>query len=352
MLVYIFNILLGCLFIHFANDKKLWFIPFAMVLFIWTFIAGGQNGIGTDYYDYKDYFESLWGNSRFELLFRLCSTVLYDCGIRGQGQFYFYAALNFIIIFFVGRKLGIRHWGIFYFLIIVVSTFFHNQMNMVRQAVACGLVFAALTEHGSKPIKPLILIALASGFHRTALVFLPFVLFPKWIDRLVANPQRLLIISLVIALIPIPVSINHAILRYTRFLFGDYYYMHYMGSAYAMRTVPFSSKIVKLLLWPFFMWAVKKYQSDSNCTISNNAFMIGVLSYCLWIVLLVTPMTARISYYFMLPSMIPLYYLFSDLYDKKRQYVVTYLPMIFLLSIYLAKIYVGKGEYASSFVFL
>ena len=158
MLVYIFNILLGCLFIHFANDKKLWFIPFAMVLFIWTFIAGGQNGIGTDYYDYKDYFESLWGNSRFELLFRLCSTVLYDCGIRGQGQFYFYAALNFIIIFFVGRKLGIRHWGIFYFLIIVVSTFFHNQMNMVRQAVACGLVFAALTEHGSKPIKPLILI--------------------------------------------------------------------------------------------------------------------------------------------------------------------------------------------------
>ena len=80
--------------------------------------------------------------------------------------------------------------------------------------------------------------------------------------------------------------------------------------------------------------------------------MIGVLSYCLWIVLLVTPMTARISYYFMLPSMIPLYYLFSDLYDKKRQYVVTYLPMIFLLSIYLAKIYVGKGEYASSFVFL
>ena len=339
MIVYLLNIVFGCGILHFAKDKKLWLIPFAMVLFIWTFIAGGQYDIGTDYFSYMEYFSTLWGNTRFESLFQLCSSFLFQLGIQGQDQFYFYSGVNFIVLFFIGRKIDVKHWGIYYFLIVVVSTFFNNQMNLIRQAAACVFVFAAIVEPNKLTVKKIVLYLIAFGFHRSSILFVPFIFWPKIIDIVTKKPQRLLLFAALFSLITVPDSINIYILRNTRFLWGDDYYLHYISTGYATRSIALSDKIVKLLLWPFIMWSTYLLDKNNLNEFQKHLLRVGIFSYCARLMLLITPLFARFSYYFMLPSIIPLYYLFSNMFESPKQRLWSEVSMLFLFMIYLVKIW-------------
>lgn len=349
-MLYLLNLFLGCSAFYFAREKKTRLLFLLIGCCIWSFVAGGQNGIGTDYYEYLSYFENLWGNERFEPLFKFCCSILFRCGIKGQGLFYFYAFLNIVVITIVGRKMKITHLEIYYFLIIVVSTFFHNQMNMVRQATACVFVFAALVIANRNKYLSALLILTAWGFHRTSIIIAPLILFPRIIDYFTRSPKKLLVVASIICVIPIPPSINQFLIEKSTFLFGSEYSSHYSNSVYGELMNDFVSKIPKLILLPFFFAALKVKE---KCCLSNKEkffFNVGLMSYSFWLILLVTSLTARISYYFLLPTIIPLVYYFSYLWKERRE-TPFWAGTLFLLSIYCFKIYIGTGEYASSFIY-
>lgn len=354
-MLYFLNIILGCFYLSFVKIMKwkdLW--KLTPIMLLWAFIAGGQDNIGADYPAYYHYFNHIFGapETRFEWLFTEISDFTIKCGFYGQGPFYIFAFINILLIFIGAKVAKISNWGIFYFLIITAATIFNNQMNAVRQTGAVALCFIAFIEFYDKKWLGIALILLAAGFHYSVLVCLPFFLLKQITDFTKNYPISLLLISFVSAFIDgATQDFNNYLLDIMPEAFTEntHYDEAYKDSVFNESTniIYRLSKVIMIpLYWKSLMLIKKNYLNEHE----TNLFNLGFLSFMLRNLLLLNQLTGRISYYFWIPSIFPLYYLMRY-YWQNRDFIPFIIITAWLIIPYIIKIIVGTQNYADSFIY-
>lgn len=353
-MLYIINLIFSCLYLSQIKEKNtfLFIIKILPVILLWIFIVGGQYEIGADYDNYLGFFNHPHYETRFEPLFTWVSRTGYNIGIVGQGQFYVFALINAVLIFIASHKLGIKNWGLFYFLLITVSTFFNNQMNGIRQCTAVAFAYLAFVELYTNKIKGVSLIAIAGGFHLSAIFCVVFTFIKKITAILTKYPKILLIACCFISLIPADEYINQTLLGYLpeEVLEETHYERMYGDEDNTSSSMDIVYKLSKLLLLPLYLYSLRLLKTNILSDKETLFFRFGILSYSLRCALLINHLIGRFSYYFWIPSIIPLYYLCVNLYNRKRHTELAFV-LIYASIIYFIKVFMGTAEYKSSFIY-
>lgn len=353
-MLYIINLIFSCLYLSQIKENKtsVFLIKIIPVILLWIFIVGGQFEIGADYGNYLDFFSHPHRDTRFEPLFTWVSRIAYDCGFVGQGQFFIYALINVVVIFIASHKLGIKNWGIFYFLLITVSTFFNNQMNGIRQCTAVVFVYWAFVELYTKKFKGVSLVILAGGFHFSALICVLFAYIEKITTFLTKYPRILLLASCLISLIPADEYINQSLIGFLPEEVREetHYERMYANEESTSASTGIIYKLSKLLLLPLYLYSLRLLKFGNLSKKENLFFRFGILSYSFRCALLINNLIGRFSYYFWIPSIMPLYYLFVNLYRRGR-YADMAIWMFYASFIYFIKVFMGTAEYKSSFIY-
>lgn len=354
-MLYILNIVIGCLYLSLIKISKwseLWkLLP---IVLLWTLIAGAQDNVGADYPMYFSYFNHYTGvpNSRFEWMFALFSDWTIKLGFPGQGPFFTFAFINIVLLFIGGKVAKINHWALYYFLIITIATIFNNQMNGLRQATAVCLSFIAFLKFYDQKILAVILIIIAAGFHQSVLVCLPFIFIEPITNFTKRYPITLLIISFVSAFIDSATTdFNNQLLNllpewinennHYKDAYTDSEYSHSTGLIY---------RISKIIFIPLYWKALYLIKSDKLTEFETKLFHFGFLSFMLRNLLLLNTLTGRLSFYFWIPSIFPLYYLMRD-YWIKKDWIPFIVIVLWCVVPYIAKLVVGTLNYAHRFIY-
>lgn len=322
------------------------------VILLWVFIVGGQFEIGQDYGNYLSFFSHPHYETRFEPFFTGVSRFAYKIGIVRQGQFYIYAFINAVLIFVASHKLGVKHWGLFYFLLVTVSTFFNNQMNTVRQCTAVAFVYWAFVEMYDRKLKGISILALGMGFHYSAIACIIFTYIKKITLILTKYPKILLIGSCLISLIPSDDYINQSIIGFLPedIMEETHYESMYSNDDTTSASTGVIYKLSKLLLLPLYLYSLRILRYGELTDKEKLFFRFGILSYSLRCALLINNLIGRFSSYFWIPSIIPIYYLCVNLYKRKRHPEFAF-TLIYASIIYFIKVFMGTAEYKSSFIY-
>lgn len=352
-MIYIVNLLISCVYLCFVRINS-WreFLPKLFLVFlIWVLIIGGQNGIGTDYNNYLYYFESPHEN-RFEPLFTYISQTLYDIGLKGQAQFFFFAFVNVVVLFIAAVKLDLKHLSLFFNLMVTVSTFYNNQMNGIRQCVAVPIVFWGFIEMYSNRIKGACLILLAAGFHYSALVCLLFIYIKPITNWLTRNPHVLLLLTICSCFIESSSDLNYRVIQSLPDFIRENtsYERMYSNADYTSASTDIIYKLSKLIYVPVYWCSLRLLMIGDLTKREEFFFKFGFLSFNLRCILLVNNLLGRLSYYFWIPSILPIYYLCRKfIIEKKYLYVIVLL--VYCSVTYVAKVIIGANEYKSSFIY-
>lgn len=355
-MLYIINLIFCCWYLSKLKEQNLGTVQFLTrtipVILVWVLIIGGQYNIGTDYGNYLRFFRHPHFETRFEPLFTWISRAAYDVGIVGQGHFFIYALINVVVIFIASHRLGIKHWGIFYFLLVTVSTFFNNQMNGLRQCVATTFVYWAFVEFYDNKIKGLPLIAIGYGFHYSAAVCVLLTFIKRVTNFVTQYPKILLIAACIITLMPVDDNINRLVIKYMpeEFIEETHYEEMYLEDKDTSSSTELIYKVSKLILLPLYFLALRQVKLQELSEKDRLFFKFGILSYALRCVLLINQLIGRFSYYFWIPSILPLYYLCADLYKRKRRTELACV-LAYASVIYFIKILLGEAEYKSSYIY-
>lgn len=354
-MLYILNLIFSCLYLSHIREENgcvKFLLKASPVILLWVLIIGGQDNIGADYNNYLTYFSYPFYEVRFEPFFVELSRLCYNIGIQGQGLFFVYAAINAIVIFIASYRLGIRHWAIFFFLFVTVSTFFNNQMNGLRQCTAVSLVYWAFAELYNSKVKGTTLILFATGFHFSAIVNIIFLFFKRLTNLLTTYPRLLLVITLVVSLLPTDESINSVLFDIIPDELSEEtgYEQMYDGDYEMSKGVDLVVKLSKIILIPIYWLSIGLLRDDRLTPKESLFFRFGLLSYTLRCVLLVNNLIGRFSYFFWIPSILPIYYLCVDLKNKNRRLEMIG-TLLYCSVIYFYKVFAEIGEYKSSFIY-
>ena len=354
--VYLLNIIFSCFYLSRIRDRTWNFlIKISPVILLWVLIIGSQYLVGADYLPYLYYFNNSNDPVRYEPLFVFFVRLLAGIGIEGQGPFYFFAALNAIVFFIATMRLKIKHMAMFYFLFVVVSTFFNNQMNGLRQCIACVFVYWGFVEFYKRKFLGIILIFIAIGFHYSAVVCLFFVPIAKLSAFFTRRPKILLFATLVFSLMSFSnENLNNILLQYV----PDYlkeeakYEAMYLDNENLSKGTDYLFKLSKLVLLPVYWLSLKLLKNKNE--LSNEEivyFRFGLLSFCLRNLFLINDLIARFSYYFWIPSIFPIYFIVRY-YWRRKNYSPFVLLLLYCSIPYWIKIILAMAEYKYDSVFL
>ncbi|MFV0399451.1 MAG: EpsG family protein [Oscillospiraceae bacterium] len=147
--------------------------------YMW-FLATFREGIGYDYQSYIDIFNNakaansfmeLW-NMPHEIGFMLLTkgmTFITDSSVVMYG---IYSALIFIPICIFIYKYCDDAWLATWLYVTLV--FFYSNMSFIRQGLACAIIALAYGFLKNKKVVPfMLMVLLAAGFHKTALIMIP-----------------------------------------------------------------------------------------------------------------------------------------------------------------------------------
>ena len=354
MFAYLFNLAFCCLLLYYYRDgnrdsRILFLYP---VFLVWTIIIGGQYSVGTDYPTYLEYFSSENTIQRFEPIFQFLKDFFYSIGLRGQAMFFVFAFINVWAIFKAFKKFDLGQYALLYFLLVTISSFFNNQMNLVRQATAGAFVFWAFAEAFDGNVKKsVVLDVIAMGFHYSAVVVLPFLLFRKLTFFLTKWPKTLLVITLISLFFSMTLAqyINTFLFDMLPNFIKQYtYYSVLRSSSYATNVYGFSNVLPKVILIPLYWLSIGLLDGDELNEKEKFLLRFGILSYALRCIMNITMIISRFALYFWLPSIIPLYFLILHYYNRKEN-IYAYAIVAYCLLPYIAKVFMGKGEYAYHF---
>lgn len=322
----------------------------AFCIFLWAIVQGGQYNVGTDYFTYLYYFDNPhslsyfsdkgeWG---FYYLIRFCHSI----GVTGQGVFVIITLLESVIFFVICIKFDKNNPEIFILLYIVLSSLFHNQMNAVRQSVAVYFVTLSILYFVDKRWKEFILlIVTAFTFHNS--VFLFVLLLPSFFVIWKQYKFLLYLLLLILSSIFVFLPVENIVREFSVFLPN---YSHYAESDY-LSGIPFLGKITKVCVLPIYLYSLVVLKSNFLSSREYRLFIVGIVAYSLKNICLVSSVTNRVGFYFMLLSIFPIYYLIQYL-QKTKQTKKVYLVYYMLILFYCMKVLLfPKGEYSYNSIY-
>lgn len=161
-----------------GTHTSFWSVEILLSILIFTLIAGLRYNVGVDYPFYLSEYISLqeYGHTHrktYEQGYYFITKLLADADLHFFFFFAFWAALQISLIYYAlrNRKFLLPYIGLF----IMLSSFFLDWMNGIRQAVAeCFFIYSICFIKERKLIPYIIIILLASLIHKSAIILLPF----------------------------------------------------------------------------------------------------------------------------------------------------------------------------------
>ena len=122
----------------------------------------------------------------------------------------------------------------------------------------------------------------------------------------------------------------------------------YEGNDYYNEQVGLQYKLSKLLLLPVYYLSLDIL--NKNCLTDKERlfFLFGLLAYSLRCILLMNNLVGRFSYYFWLPSVLPIYYYVKYLFERKLQ-LKAVACLAYSSIIYFIKVIMAVNEYKYEF---
>ena len=313
-------------------------------IIIYSLIEGLRYGRGNDYFEYKYIYENAhsifnYNDENLEYLFTLLNYILRDANIPYYGAFIVYSFLTIFFIVIGLRKLNISGICKFALPLFLVATLFQSE-NIVRQTISFSICFAGICYliKGEKTTF-LALIALALGFHNTAIIiFLATVLLFLVKNQL--PPLKLTIVlyliswivgrsilpkfSLIFTLITLPVKYEHYS-NNTDFWFSGEELVTQFSTVTMARSIVNSIGILVLAYY-----ILKKYNRH-DLNIFLNLFIIGAIfnQFTIGVQLLTRITTLFYNFQFIVLAII-LYYFYT--FEKFRYNWRTLLVLIVCLN--------------------
>ena len=142
---------------------------------------------------------------------------------------------------------------------------YYISFNLIRQILAASIIFAGSKYlYEKKLIKYFLIILIATLFHTTALIMVPF----YFILNLKFNLRNLLIILFILLL---SISYLDNILSITQ----KYFYSHYVEGTYGMVGFSFENVALPLAIFIFVLFNISKldYKNNSRVNIWVNSIM-------------------------------------------------------------------------------
>lgn len=298
---------------------------------IFSVLLGLQYNVGTDYFSYVKIFSdknvAYYYYQKQEYLFYFFSCLIVDLNLHPQFGFVFLSLIQFFCITTFVKFLKINSSLIFFFLFFTVSTFFFNQTNVIRQYTAATilLLFVKYT-YEKKYIRMIISLLCASMFHISAILFIPMFLIVKIFRKKL--PSFVWIVYLIISVIMIRVNFVSLMISLVPFLSR---YSHYLDSVWGTNQISLINILTKIIYIPFYLFSLKALKKMDNKK-DVMLFQLGFFSYGIKLICLSSSMLNRFTVYFEFFTILPLYYLFYDIYDKVIK--IKYFNQLFVFIFY------------------
>lgn len=153
-------------------------ISFILIATIFAF----RNNIGVDDARYRHFFEIVsthntkmyWDLKGVEKTYIILSSIFAALGLNYKSIFFFYAIISFIFLIKVTQALKLSKNESFFWILCFISFCFVPYITVMRQFAASMIALYAFVKFNwQHPIKPLILLALATMIHVSSIIFLP-----------------------------------------------------------------------------------------------------------------------------------------------------------------------------------
>ena len=176
LLVYGFLVFLLFFGSSIASITKQSTIHYRGLLFTFVIISiflGGRYNVGTDWVNYKDYYDDIavngitWGN--IEPLYLLLNRIVSITGFSSSFFFFCISIIHLSIVYFVFKddKRVFALGMLVYFLCCLPIS-----LNIVRQSLAICIFLYAMRYIGNSPIKYILFVTIAGLFHYSSFVLL------------------------------------------------------------------------------------------------------------------------------------------------------------------------------------
>lgn len=255
------------------NKKILQNIVF---LQLWL-LSGFRYMVGTDFYNYKVYFENIdyykYKNSPFEGGYYLLNKLVHLFSNNSQLIFLIISFITIYLINITLSKYSSKYWiSIFLF---ITLHFYYESFNIMRQYVAIAIVFYSIEFIYKENLKKyLICVLIATMFHKTAIFMMPF----YWLLRMKFKLKTYVIGVVMSPIIAIMIpKIIHVI---SLFIPKYAYYVQYGVSGASAN----SAIIISLVILIFMLANIDTFiSSDPKNLIYINAIffaiILGITSY-------------------------------------------------------------------------
>ncbi|CAM0740228.1 EpsG family protein [Acinetobacter baumannii] len=332
----------------FISQIIVW-LPAAIIYFI---PIAFQNGVGTDYHTYYDYFynnEHTYYLNKNEFIYYYIVEISKFFGIP-QLQFVIISFLQTILFFygmFYLRKFNIPTW-LYFLLFFLVTGIYHNQMNGIRQYVALlFLPIIACLSFEKKYIKSLLLLTLSTMFHFSVLLPACLIVFLSFIYKKIS--PKLIFLLFVISIFFYYIDWSGAIFDFLQS--KDYMYANYQESDFN-ESKTFLDLMLKFISLPFvlvfwFLYLKDNYNKNKLFYKNYNEeaffkymFLIWGLTHFMFLMALNLGMANRIYLYFVLFIVFPYIYIYK--LSKKTFYLMLLMYFIFY---FLKVTFFAKNEY-------
>lgn len=224
-------------------------ILISIAFFLMFFVAAIRVGVGTDFYVYEEWFyktDSIdnFMDSGFNLLILIIK-------LFSNNSQWLFAASSFIILLFMFKSaINEQENYELSILLFITLSFFFSSNNGIRQWISIAILMYSIKYIRERNIwKFLLFIAIASSFHMTSIVFIPF----YWILNLkVENKSRVILLCLSIILGEFLLS-NNRIFEIVRVVM-PFYYNRYIATDSSLMTNGGGSLLPVLLSGSVFIY--------------------------------------------------------------------------------------------------
>lgn len=324
----------------FSKQVLIWF----PVLLIYFLPIAFQDGVGSDYPTYYNYFyngDHIYYFYKNEYLYYYLVELVRYLGIP-QLQFVFISFIQTILIFFIIFKLknnGYLGWLVF-ILFFMVTGIYHNQMNGLRQFVALlTLPLILLYIYENKRVKAILLSFFAFFFHVSSIIPIIIIFLLNLCYKKIN--YRLFLIFFLVS--PLLYFYDWSSYIFNFFSSNELFYAKYEDSEFNVNKSA-DGIVLKFLSLPFlisFLWLYyfknKDYMGDR---LMYLCICLWSLTHFMFLMSINIGIANRVYLYFVFFIIFPLYYI-----CVKSRIMFLFVILFYLLFYFFKVIVFAKSEY-------
>lgn len=334
------------------NKRKVLIIFFiVLIIAILTIIASIRYDVGTDFFNYIGTYEKYKTveitkifKLDIEITFALIAKIAYLIGNETiMFAIYSIITVGFIIASILKRKDKI---SISLSMFLYLFLFFLNSFNGMRQYAAISIIAFSYTFISERKfLKFLICVIVASLFHNTAILFLPFYFLAQEPKENLSKKKRLLFLFLkiviVCAILGIMLNINKFISIFAGLgieSFNRFY--AYTNIERSGRNLMILVNLAVLMFVLIYRKKIVKYDKENNIL-----FFFLVIDVVLTLSGFIAPVLKRIALYFEISQIYLLPSIPKVVQNKKEKQFLTLGIMIYAVAIFIISVYIlGQSD--------